>query len=310
MYQLVGKAEETNVRVVALLSDGHGFFEAISQRMPRFVPAELGFLRLVSWLYLMFWEAGKVNVPFVIKRFDAYSLDADGAVRRHLSVVRELRTYTQHNLSGEEAHDKTTMGNCYAWFSSQCGTAVPDSDDEWSRCVLALLHESLAFLDVLLSVLRLIEKDESRDVISKEWRFRRSRYHPPHQFEALVSSIASDMGHEYIDPERLVRRNYDKWTQNLKAFSSGYIFEVEARKLIENAILTDLTNLMPITGVDVIREFSLQPGKLVGQLLETAQELYQRSPCGRTELFERLRPVFAKLVGMRASGAALGQTEA
>jgi hypothetical protein len=123
----------------------------------------------------------------------------------------------------------------------------------------------------------------------------RNRYHPPHQFELLVSTIASDMGHEYIDSERLVRRNYDKWAQSLRAFSSEYVFEIEARKLIENAILADLSNLMPITGEDVIREFNLEPGKLVGRLLGEARELYQRTPCTRTELIDRLRPIAAAL---------------
>jgi hypothetical protein len=296
MYRIVGIAEELDTRVIALLGDGPGLFEAISQRMPKFVPAELGFLRLVSWLYVLFWEAGKVSVPFVMKRFEAYSLDADGKIRAHVTNVQELRTYTQHNLNNEEPHGKRTMEDCHAWFALRCGTAIPVSEDEWSRCVLALLHESLGFLEVLLSVLRSIEKDESRNVICLEWKFRRNRYHPPHQFETLVSKIASDMGHEFIDQERLVRRNYDKWTQSLKAFSSEYNFEVEARKLIENAILTDLPNLMPITGEDVIREFNLEPGKLVGQLLGEARVLYQRTPCTRPELIDRLRAIASELV--------------
>jgi hypothetical protein len=194
-------------------------------------------------------------------------------------------------LNNEEPHDKKTMGDCHAWFSIHCGTAVPVSEEEWNMCLVALLHEALEFLEALLNVLRSIEKDESKEVICKEWMFRRNRYHPPHQFECLVSTIASDMGHEHIDAERLVRRNYDKWTQSLRNFSSEYIFEVEARKLIENAILVDLQKLMPITGEDLIREFSLQPGKLVGHLLGEARELYQRAPCSRAELIDRLRPV-------------------
>jgi hypothetical protein len=295
MYRIVGKSEEINTRVIALLSGGPGFFETISQRMPRFVPAELGFLRLVSWLYVLLWEAGKVSVPFVVKRFEAYSLDADSKIRTHLTNVQGLRTYTQHNLNNEEPHDKRTMSDCHAWFSLHCGTAIPVSEDEWSRCLTALLEESLEFLEVLLRVLRFIEQDESRDVICKEWKFRRERYHPPHQFEALVATVASDMGHEYIDPERLVRRNYDKWTQSLRAFSSEYDFKVEARKLIENAILADLPNLMPITGDDVIREFNLTPGKLVGRLLGEARDLFLRAPCARAELIDRLRPLAAAL---------------
>ena len=295
MYRIVGKAEETNTRVIALLADGVGLFDVVSQRMPKFVPAELGFLRLVSWLYVLYWEAGKTSLPYLIKRFDAYSVDEDGTLRGHPLNVQKLRTYTQHNLSIEESHDKKTIGDCHDWFSAKCGTAVPDSEDEWDRCLVALLQEALEFLESLLNVLRLMEKDESKDLICNDWRFRRSRYHPPHQFEALVAAIATDMGHEYIDPERLVRRNYEKWAQSLRAFSSDYDFESEARKLIENAILTDLSSLMPITGKDIIQEFGVEPGKLVGRLLGEARESYQQTPCTRIELLDRLRSIVAGL---------------
>lgn len=296
MYGIVGKAEEINTRVIAMLGDGPGLFEAVSQRMPRFAPAELGFLRLVSWLYVLYWEAGKVSLPFVTRRFDAYSIDQDGRIRLHTSSVQILRTYTQHNLNIEEAHDKKTMGDCHDWFSGRCGTAVPDSEEEWEACLIALLKESQEFLETLLTVLRLIEKDESRGMICQDWKFRRSRYHSPHQFEALVPAIATDMGHEYLDSERLVRRNYDKWTQSLRSFSSEYDFETEARKLIENAILTDLPNVLPITGIDIINEFGLEPGKIVGQILGEARLMYQRAPCPRAELIDRLRHFVAALV--------------
>lgn len=295
MYRIVGKAEETNTRVIALLADGAGLFEVVSQRMPKFVPAELGFLRSVSWLYVLYWEAGKVSLPYVVKRFDAYTLDTDGRIRDHAFNVQRLRTYTQHNLNVEESHDKKTISDCHDWFSSVCGTAVPDSEEEWNTCLTALLQQSLEFLEALLAALRLIEKDESREAICDDWRFRRSRYHPPHEFEALVPAIAVDMGHEYVDPERLVRRYYEKWTQSLRAFSSEYVFETEARKLIENAILVELSTLMPITGQDIIREFGVEPGKLVGQLLREAREIYQRTPCTRIELLDRLRPVAAAM---------------
>jgi hypothetical protein len=294
MYQIVGKAEEINALAIALLTDRPGAFEPISQRMPKFVPAELGFLRLVSWLYVLYLEAGKVSVPYLSQRFDAYGLDPGGNIRRHLSTIQKLRTYTQHNLDSEETHDKGTIQDCQIWFSAQCETAVPDSESEWNRCVMGLPLESLGFLEVLLTLLRLIEKDESRVVICSDWRFRRDRYHSPHEFEAIAPKVASDMGNDSIDAARLVRRNYDRWAQCLRAFSSGYNFETEARKLIENAILTDLVNLMPITGQDIIREFNLEPGAIVGRLLGEARKLYQQEPCTREQLLERLKPISSK----------------
>lgn len=295
MYRIVGKAEETNALVQALLGDGAGLFEQVSQRMPKFSPAELGFLRSVSWLFVLYWEAGKISLPYVLKRFDAYDLDTNGKIRKHVLEVQRLRTYTQHNLNIGESHDKKTISDCNDWFSSACGTALPYSNSEWSTCLIVLLQQSLELLETVLNCLRLMEKDESRDAICTDWRFKRSRYHPPHQFEALVTPIAVDMGHEYIDSERLVRRNYDKWIQSLRTLSSEYVFETEARKLIENAILADLPNLLPITGEDIIREFGVEPGRLVGRLLREALELYQHSHCTRNELLDRLRPIATSL---------------
>src|ERR1700674_3799190 len=101
MYQIVGKGEEINTLAIALLTVGPGAFEPISQRMPKFVPAELGFLRLVSWLYVFYWEAGKISVPYLSQRFDTYALDPGGKIRQHSSSIQKLRTYTQHNLDSE-----------------------------------------------------------------------------------------------------------------------------------------------------------------------------------------------------------------
>jgi len=47
--------------------------------------------------------------------------------------------------------------------------------------------------------------------------------------------------------------------------------------------------VLPITGHDIINEFNVVPGPIVGQLLEKARNFYNTEPCSRDELLEKIR---------------------
>ena len=149
--------------------------------------------------------------------------------------------------------------------------------------------EAYRFLEALLQTIRNIEQDESRQEICHAWLFRIQRYRPPHAFDELIIIIAADMGRENLDPLQLRTRFYDKWTQELALLKTDYDFEVEARKLIEHALLTATARVLPITGKDIMEEFNIPPGPQIGELLERARRLYEAEPCSRPVLLERLR---------------------
>jgi hypothetical protein len=236
-----------------------------------------------------------VGVTFLTERFGAYKLDHDGASVAHYQLVQKLRTYLQHNLDLRETHDLQIVQDCQAWLAKQCGTAVPDTESRWAKCLTALLRESFEFLEALLMVLRQIESDESRLAIRDDWLLRLTRYHPPQQFDEIIPQIAADMGREHLDCIAFRRRFHDRWIQSLRGLTVGYDFKAEARKLIEDALLRDVTNVLPITGQDLISEFSLAPGRIVGTLLAEARKIYEQSPCSREQLLTRLRPTAATL---------------
>ena len=110
--------------------------------MPKLQPAELGFIRTASWLFVLYYEAGRVNRQFLEQLLPAYNLDA-GSQRQHSLIIEAMRTYLQHNLDIKETHDKDIIFVCNGWFAANCGTAVPDRDEEWLRCLYALLAESV-----------------------------------------------------------------------------------------------------------------------------------------------------------------------
>ena len=125
-------------------------------------------------------------------------------------------------------------------------------------------------------------------MIVQEWIIRLRRYHPPHEFDTLISKVASDMGRDTIDPVRLRERYYGKWTNDLSQLQGEYEFDFEARRLIEHTLLTETAATMPITGEDVKEVFSISPGPEVGRLLARADALYQSTPCPRASLLQLL----------------------
>ncbi len=289
MYEILKLGEEINDVAKRLNSDGQGVFDNLSLRMPSFVPAELGFLRMVSWLYVLYQEAGGVNVDFLSERLPVYDLDPDGKLHRHLGIVQELRTFLQHNLDPGKTQNRQIQENCERWFRSQCNTPVPAEEEQWNRCLIGLLNEALEFLKALRNCIRDIEQDESCEQIIHEWDFRRKRYHPAHEFDELIARVGRDMGRESIEPVRLRKRFYDKWVKELDLLRGNYSFNIEARKLIEHALLVETTPVLPITGDDIMRVFGLEPGPQVGMLLKRAQLIYDSEPCSSEALLEKLR---------------------
>ena len=62
-------------RVAGTLIPPHRVFAEVSLPIPRIGSAELGFIRCVAYLFVLYYEAGDVGVPYLVNLFDAYGLD-------------------------------------------------------------------------------------------------------------------------------------------------------------------------------------------------------------------------------------------
>lgn len=289
MYEIFRLREEID-RMSARLNQGTAIFDNLSIPIPKFTPPELGLLRTVSWFYVLYYEAGKVNIDFLNERLSTYNLDIDEKVSHHLHIVQQLRTFFQHNLNLSKPHDRKIQEDCERWFQNQCKTYEPREDGHWQNCLIGFLDEAHSFFVALQKCIHYIEQDESREQILHDWEFRRKRYHPPHEFDELISIVAADMGRDALDAVRLRRRFYDKWIRELELLQGDYYFEIEARKLIEHVLLYETTAVLPITGDNIMQEFNIPPGRQVGQMLELARNLYNADPyLSRNDLLEKLR---------------------
>lgn len=264
-------------------------FGQVTVCVPRLVPAELGFLRAVSWLYVLYKEAGKVSIPFLVDKFDVYGLDDERRVRDHLTLVEYLRTYFQHNLNLLGSGDQRKKLRCEDWFAARSGTRDPVREGDWERCLQALLEEALLLQSALKMTMESIENDESRPEICDQWVFRINRYHAPHEFDPLISMIAGNFGLSWINVVKVRKKHYDDWTNALELLEPGYCFHEQATILVEKTLLDQpTTECIPINGEDIINHFGLEPGPTVGRLRERALELYRLERCDRATLLRRL----------------------
>lgn len=288
MYDAIRRLDSVNRQAVRMTS-GAPVFTEVSLVKPKLRPAELGLLRTVSWFYVLYFEAGKIGVDFLSKRLPVYRLDIDGRLAAHTASTHHLRTFFQHNLDPTRPQDKNLQHHCELWFLKHCSTFEPYSEDEWLQCLDGFLREACLFLDGLMRCIKEIEKDEARDSILHDWALRRTRYHPPHEFDRLIEIVANDMGRENLDAVRIRKSYYDRWSRYLELLQMDYDFRNEARKLIEQVLLSEDTRVLPITGQDIMDAFpSIGPGPMVGRMLRLAKDLYDNNPCNRTELLQRL----------------------
>jgi hypothetical protein len=288
MYQVISQIEEMNHVAARLDVVSLAVFEPVSLRVPRFTPAELGFLRTVSYLFVLYNEVGKVGVRFLQDKLDVYTSGQLSHCMKHFLLVKSLRTYLQHNLNPRHDHDKGVQEISEDWLREKCGTPLPGTEEQWLTCLLALLSEALHFVEALAASVRGIEGDESREAICREWVSRVNKSHSPAQFDILITEVAIDMGRENIDAVRIRARFYDQWEQELSLLQPNYEFRTEARRLIERALLSVLTPVLPITGRDIMEAFGISPGPQVGQLLGQAQKIHAARPCSREQLIAQL----------------------
>ena len=271
------------------LSNRRNAFGEMSIRPPRFEPPELGFYQAVTWLYTYYYEAGLVSLKFLTEQFSKHQLDSQGKNLEHYDDVQRLRTFLQHNLNLDSERDASLQRRCHDWFSRSCGSAMPRDDEDWDTCLASVLGFAQEFFRAVIDCVRAIERNESRNIIGEQWAFRIDRFHPKHEFERLVAIVIYDIGQEALDPSRITERFYDRWTNYLRNRESGYNFEDEGRRLVEQTILAEKGSLSPLSGEHIKREFGIGPGLRVGQLLEMSTRLYWDSPCTKEELLERLK---------------------
>lgn len=268
---------------------GRTAFDELNVLLPDPTSPEPGFLRGVSWLYCLYFEAGRVSLTFLRRLGEAYSLVDRDAADRHVEAVRCLRTELHHNLGFADS-DLAARTAAEGWRRRACGTAMPQTPEQWRACYNRLVDDANAFLGSMDTVVRRIESDgdQARQHVD-EWLRRLSRNWPGATFDPLIDDAKYRLSREALNTVAFRSRHVDKWKKQLELLEDGFDFDFEATRQIERTLLDEDSVVLPITGRDVIDTLGVKPGPEVGALLEEARRHFEVHRCNKEDLLTHLR---------------------
>ena len=240
-------------------------------------------------------ESGPIHFHFLSERASALGLDASGELPRFSSDVQVFRTVLQHNLNLSDADDLAKLVRFEGWMASILDASLspgerfwPERESQWLNLARALRERSRRFGETNVSTVKRILKDEFAEDVLREWIFRQSRSLAAHEFDTIAAQAASDLGLKHIDVTRLRKIHLDEWNRRIRLLSEGADKNREARQLVEQTMLVEAENYLPITGGDIIEMIGIPPGPEVGKVLRKARELYRKAPCSREDLLKQL----------------------
>lgn len=293
LVEFVRLRERTDDLSRALLASATPVFGTVSVTTPNVDAApELAFIRTASWLYSHYNEAGRVGVKFLM---DRPAVKAVSEIDAHKQLVHALRTWSQHNINPALGnHDRRILKTCSDWFEEECAVLLPNSDQDWRQALHSLLSGACTFVNHLTKLVEDIRIDDARSEICQQWEDRISRDWPAHRFHEVISTVASDMGRATVDPVALFKRSESEIRRVLQITNESDR-EFAIRQCVERVLLIEVSELLPITGRDIIDIFGVAPGKKVGELLKQARKIYEGTQCTRNELLDLLASTFRDL---------------
>lgn len=272
---------------------GRPAFDELHVALPDPASPEPGFIRATSWLYCLYFEAGRVSLTFLRRLGETYSLIDRAWVDEHVEVVRCLRTELHHNLGFADS-DQAARTAAEGWRRRVCGTAMPRNDAQWSECYAGLIDEANRFLRAVDEVVRRIEADGDEAAQHlEEWLRRLDRSWPAAAFDPVVDDAKHRLGRRALNTVEFRQRHVDRWRAQLDLMEDGFDFAEESTRLVEKSLLDEDSLVLPITGRDIVQALQIKPGPRIGTLLEQARRRFAAQPCTGDELLaylERSRP--------------------
>ena len=282
----VGDLESSAIR---LISHPCPIFRPVALRQPDVGGnPELAFMQVISWLYVHYFEAGRPGLGFLRRQAEGF-LPGPFEEWGHTEIVNNLRTSLQHNLELSTEKDIEIERLCGAWFRMTCQHVRPGTDGEWRMCTSQILVEAADLIEVLLSTVRHIEDSPFSDTILTQWRRALDRHHDPGEFDTIIEIVCADLGHGELDVVAFRNRHLAAWRKRIEHLDDGFDFRLEARRLVEDALLSEWPRLLPITGTDIIRELAIPAGRDVGRALEMARSFYHAGTFNREDLLQKVR---------------------
>lgn len=267
-------------------------FPPVTPRPPANVFPELDFIRLVSWLYANWHEAGRVSTAILSDAIDVFSPEARDLLLDHVGAVASHRTLLHHNVGGEAERGDRTRLRCEAWFGVACSKPEPDDQNGWWLALNALLNEARLALETAEATLRRLHFDTASPDWVARWRLARDKELDDGELDGRIASLARQMGVGPLRTPEFRRRFRSGWVQQVRLCPATEISGVLDRAIVRD-LLTYGQRQHPLLPSEVMTHLSIAAGPLVGEAMRLALRLHADNPCPTSELLQRLAQVWS-----------------
>lgn len=185
-----------------------------------FTCAEGGFIHVVSWLYIKYFDNKKSqeNLKFLIEKTNLYPAPSGFDLNKHKQLIKRIRTFLHHDI-GERNNNNIKIENAtHEWFQRHCSNLIPQTEIEWRTSLNSILEDALTFFTIISERTVCISNDEFKSIILTEWE---KSIIPFSVFEIsqIVTELAEKKGLGDLDCFTYSRNQYDKWIKDLKNFN-------------------------------------------------------------------------------------------
>lgn len=195
------RADAQSLTELIALRSGRQLVAPVTVPEPEEPPSELYFVRLVSWGYVFFNEAGGGVFKELARLLKSGRPDLSRTYQEGRRDIDALRTTFAHNLPNDGGNNDRTKRIADAWLIQH------GANDDWpSRC--SALHLTLCTMLGTLreTFLQLCDGDGVERMLETIDRFWQ-----PHLFDTLVEEIARDIGLPAFDTVAFRRPRQEQW---------------------------------------------------------------------------------------------------
>lgn len=280
------KVDDINTLVCHLCNDGNVvFFSKVNVIRPNFVNEELSFIRLITWLYTLYFEAGKDSLK-VIK--SSMSQDSKTQYTKHSKLVNSFRTMLHHNLDRTSSRDFKIEKDCHAWMKSVCNKTIPTSEVDWKNCSAQLIEEAYSVLSAIASELELMtDSPAQKEIFIFNWMASKDKSLKPYVYDKIISGSLALINQKDIDVVSYRQKYYEDWNKNILLLSSDANYENEAIKMVESSIVKDFSIRLPVAMSILEQHFTLSR-EFIFSLLEALRDI-DFSGLSETQIIEKMK---------------------
>jgi hypothetical protein len=252
---------------------------------------EAGFLRLVSWLWSLYQETGKLTLEALTGVSNVMSSDRVGD---HLRDSSLLRTFMQHHLDETTVDDRRKAELARGWLDAHSAGRRAEDPEYWLILVAALGDQAKAFLSEITGAIDGMASTEFGPEFRALLRARLERTIPAYEVDDMIEALKPLYGLEHLDTRAFRDRNYQTWRDQTRLIASDRNPGNYMRDLIEQALSRHVeAEPAPLSGDEMMDIFGLAPGPDIGRLKRRAEELAASGLRSKRALVEALAAEFS-----------------